>query len=94
MIKEAQARGVDVTCETCAHYLALTVKDLEEKGGLAKCCPPLRDQDEVDGLWAAVANGEIDVLASDHSPAPASMKDNHRITISKVGAEFLALNLH
>jgi allantoinase len=74
VIKEAQARGVDVTCETCAHYLALTVKDLEEQGAIAKCCPPLRDQDEVDELWAAVANGEINVLASDHSPAPASMK--------------------
>jgi allantoinase len=74
VINEAQARGVDVTCETCAHYLALTVKDLEEKGAIAKCCPPLRDQDEVDELWAAVVNGEINVLASDHSPAPAAMK--------------------
>ncbi|SES38097.1 allantoinase [Psychrobacillus sp. OK032] len=74
VILAAQARGVDITVETCAHYLALTVKDLEEKGGLAKCCPPLRDEDEVEDLWVAVANGEINVIASDHSPAPASMK--------------------
>ena len=74
VIRAAQERGVDITVETCAHYLALTVKDLEEKGGLAKCCPPLRDEDEVEDLWAAVANGEINVIASDHSPAPASMK--------------------
>lgn len=74
VILAAQARGVDITVETCAHYLALTVKDLEEKGGLAKCCPPLRDENEVEDLWVAVANGEINVIASDHSPAPASMK--------------------
>lgn len=75
VIKEAQLRGVDVTVETCPHYLSLTVKDLEEKGGVAKCCPPLRDEDEVEDLWAAVANGEITVIGSDHSPAPASMKE-------------------
>ncbi|MEH7125202.1 allantoinase [Bacillus sp. JJ1773] len=74
VITEAKQRGVDITVETCPHYLALTVKDLEEKGGLAKCCPPLRDEEEVEDLWAAVANGEINVIASDHSPAPASMK--------------------
>lgn len=73
-INEAKARGVDVTVETCAHYLSLTVKDLEEQGVIAKCAPPLRDQEEVDELWNAVLNDEIDIIASDHSPAPASMK--------------------
>lgn len=74
LINDAKKRGVDASVETCAHYLALTVKDLEEKGGLAKCAPPLRDQEEVDGLWEALANGEIDMIASDHSPAPTDMK--------------------
>lgn len=73
-VEEAKRRGIDVTVETCGHYLSLTVKDLEEKGGLAKCAPPLRDEDEVEDLWLAVKNGEIDVISSDHSPAPASMK--------------------
>lgn len=74
VVEEAKRRGVDVTVETCGHYLSLTVKDLEEKGGLAKCAPPLRDEDELEDLWVAVANGEIDIISSDHSPAPASMK--------------------
>ncbi|MCM3745572.1 allantoinase [Sporosarcina luteola] len=74
IITEAKQRGVDITVETCPHYLALSIKDFEEKGGLAKCCPPLRDEDEVEDLWAAIANGEINVIASDHSPAPATMK--------------------
>jgi len=74
VINDAKQRGVDVTVETCPHYLSLTVKDLEEKGGLAICAPPLRDEDEVEDLWAAVINGEVNVIASDHSPAPGSMK--------------------
>ncbi len=74
LINDAKKRGVDASVETCAHYLSLTVKDLEEKGGLAKCAPPLRDQEEVDGLWDALANDEIDIIASDHSPAPKEMK--------------------
>ncbi|MFC5603680.1 allantoinase [Sporosarcina koreensis] len=74
VINDAKQRGVDITVETCPHYLSLTVKDLEEQGVIAKCAPPLRDQDEVEDLWTAVANGEIDTIGSDHSPAPASMK--------------------
>ena len=74
VINDAKRRGVDITVETCPHYLSLTVKDLEEQGVLAKCAPPLRDQDEVEELWKAVANGEIDTIGSDHSPAPGSMK--------------------
>ncbi|NYF24845.1 allantoinase [Sporosarcina sp. JAI121] len=74
-ISEAKNRGVDITVETCPHYLSLTIKDLEEKGGMAKCCPPLRDKHELEDLWTAIVNGEIDVIASDHSPAPASMKE-------------------
>lgn len=73
-VNAAQQRGVDVTVETCSHYLALTVKDLEEQGAIAKCTPPLRDQDVLENLWTAVANGEIDLITSDHSPAPAYMK--------------------
>lgn len=74
VINDAKQRGVDVTVETCPHYLSLTVKDLAEKGAMAKSAPPLRDEDELEDLWVAVANGEINVIASDHSPAPASMK--------------------
>lgn len=74
IIEEAKQRGVDVTVETCPHYLSLTVADLEEQGGVAKCMPPLRDQEEVDDLWEALKQGEINTVGSDHSPAPADMK--------------------
>ncbi len=71
---EARARGVDVSIETCPHYLFFTEDDLERLGTLAKCAPPLRPAREQDGLWEELRNGAIDIVASDHSPAPPAMK--------------------
>ena len=70
------AGNVEVTGETCAHYLALTSADVETLGAPAKCAPPLRSVAEMRALWAQLANGNIDFVASDHSPAPASMKSS------------------
>ena len=77
LVAEARAAGVDVSCETCPHYLALTAEDAERIGVLAKCAPPLRDAEERHGLRRAVRDGTIDYIASDHSPAPPSLKEGH-----------------
>ena len=61
------ARGVDVTAETCPHYLVFDEDDLERLGAVAKCAPPLRPRCEVDSLWQALVRGEIQIVASDHS---------------------------
>jgi allantoinase len=74
LITEARARGVDVTCETCPHYLVLTAEDVERIGAAAKCAPPLRPASEQAELWARLLAGEVAFVASDHSPAPASLK--------------------
>ncbi|WP_068693548.1 allantoinase [Paenibacillus yonginensis] len=74
LIDEAKRRGLDVTLETCPHYLALTVEDMERLGPAAKCAPPLRDEARREELWKRVAEGKIDWIASDHSPCPADMK--------------------
>jgi allantoinase len=71
---EARARGVDVSIETCPHYLFFTEEDVERLGAVAKCAPPLREIGEQDKLWAEVLRGTVDVVASDHSPAPPEMK--------------------
>jgi allantoinase len=71
---EARALGTDIAIETCAHYLFFTEEDVLRIGAAAKCAPPLRSQDEQEGLWRHVFDGGIDVVASDHSPAPPSMK--------------------
>lgn len=77
LVAAARARGVDVSCETCGHYLALTEDDVETLGAIAKCAPPLRPQSEVDALWAHLCDGTLPMVASDHSPAPAEMKQFH-----------------
>jgi allantoinase len=74
LVVEARARGVDVTCETCPHYLVLTEDDVERLGAVAKCAPPLRSQHELDALWNHIGAGTLTMVTSDHSPAPASMK--------------------
>jgi len=74
LVAEARARGVDVTCETCPHYLVLTDADVERLGAVAKCAPPLRPPDVQAGLWRAVLGGDVTFIGSDHSPAPESMK--------------------
>jgi len=74
LVIEARERGVDVTCETCPHYLALDEDDAVEIGMLAKCSPPLREREEVEALWRALLAGAVDLVASDHSPGPPGLK--------------------
>jgi len=75
LVAEARTRGVDVTCETCPHYLVLTDEDAEQIGALAKCSPPLRPRAEVDSLWLQLLAGNIPIVASDHSPASPALKE-------------------
>ena len=63
----ARARGVDVTIETCPHYLTRTAYD-EDLDMSAKISPPLRDRSEVEGLWRAIFAGRVRSLGSDHVP--------------------------
>jgi len=74
LIAAARALGVDVTCETCPHYLVLTGEDMERLGAVAKCAPPMRDVGVRDELWEAIRTGDIQTIGSDHSPSPWSMK--------------------
>jgi dihydroorotase-like cyclic amidohydrolase len=64
---EARARGVDVTMETCPHYLLRTAYD-EDLDARAKISPPLRDKENLEGLWEGVLGGTIDTLGTDHVP--------------------------
>ena len=72
IVAEASARGIDVTCETCPHYLALTEHDMEQLGAVAKCAPPLRSNEEQRQLRDRLR--DITTIGSDHSPSPPEMK--------------------
>ena len=83
-VVKAKNEGMDVTVESCPHYLALTREECVELGGVAKCSPPVRDKDEVEKLWEQLKKGNIDILTSDHSPCPPEMKGNQENDMFKV----------
>ena len=74
MIQDAQLRGIDVSGETCPHYLLYADDDLERLGGIGKCAPPFRSAGNRDDLMAMVAAGEVEIVVSDHSPSTLDLK--------------------
>jgi len=74
LVASARKQGVDVTCETCPHYLVLREEDVEKLGAVAKCAPPLRTKSAQDVLWRYVESGAVTTIGSDHSPSPPEMK--------------------
>jgi allantoinase len=72
LVAAARSRGIDVTCETCPHYLVLTERDMEQLGAVAKCAPPLRPSEEQRELHERLHH--ITTIGSDHSPSPPEMK--------------------
>ncbi|MEM7602728.1 MAG: allantoinase AllB [Verrucomicrobiota bacterium] len=74
LISTAKKKGVNVTAETCPHYLLLSERDAIAIGASAKCAPPLRPMSSVEALRKKLGEGEIDTLGSDHSPAPFDLK--------------------
>ncbi|WP_439938472.1 allantoinase AllB [Nocardia sp. N13] len=77
-LREARAAGVDVSVETCPHYLHFESGSIPDGATELKCCPPIRDAANRDALWAALSDGDIDMVVSDHSPSTAELK--HRDT--------------
>ena len=73
-IAAAKADGVDLTVETCPHYLTIAAEEIPAGATAFKCCPPIREEGNRDALWRGIADGTIDVIVSDHSPSPPEMK--------------------
>ena len=74
LIQQARDAGVDVSGETCPHYLLYTDRDLERMGGMAKCAPPFRTAADRDALWRMLARGDMPMVVSDHSPSTLDLK--------------------
>ena len=85
-LREAKARGVDVTGETCPHYLMLSTDDYARLGGVIRVNPPVREARNQEPLWAAIADGTIDLIATDH--APHAIEEKTRNDIWTVDAGF------
>lgn len=74
IVRQAKARGVRVTCETCPQYFTLTEDEVLRQGTMARVNPPLRTQADVDGIRAGLADGTIDAIVTDHAPHTAEEK--------------------
>ena len=75
LIREAKAKGVQVTCDVAAHHLILTDEELKGFDSQYKVKPPLRIQKDVDALIAGLNNGTIDAIVSQHTPHEIEFKD-------------------
>ncbi|WP_152648374.1 allantoinase AllB [Streptacidiphilus anmyonensis] len=74
LLREARAAGVQVTAETCPHYLTLAAEQVPSGDTAFKCCPPIRSEANRDLLWQALAAGEFIAVVSDHSPSTPELK--------------------
>lgn len=74
LILEAKREGLPLTVETCPHYLTFDAEHIPDGATQYKCCPPIRSAANRELLWEALADGTIDFVASDHSPATPELK--------------------
>lgn len=76
LLRAARSSGINITAETCFHYLALASEEVPEGDTRHKCCPPIRSSANRDGLWAELSHPEsvIKTIVSDHSPCTPELK--------------------
>lgn len=79
-------QGVDVTLETCPHYLILNEDDMDRLKAFAKINPPMREKDAAEEMWEMVKCGMIDMITSDHGPWPLNRKQSPNIFDNPSGA--------
>ncbi len=74
IVRQAKARGVHVTCETCPQYFTLTQDEVLSQGTMARVNPPLRTQADVEAIRTGLIDGTIDAIVTDHAPHTAEEK--------------------
>ncbi|GGG52438.1 allantoinase [Kocuria dechangensis] len=75
MLATAKRDGLDITVETCPHYLTLLAEEVPNGATAFKCCPPVREVGNRELLWEGLLDGTIDFIVSDHSPSTLDLKD-------------------
>jgi allantoinase len=73
-LRAARSEGLRLSVETCPHYLCLSAETIADGATLCKCAPPIRSRDNREALWQGLKDGEIDLVATDHSPCPPALK--------------------
>ena len=93
VIAAAKTDGVPITSETCPHYLTFAAEEIPDGATEFKCAPPIRESHHRAALWWALADGTLDLIATDHSPAPPSMKSGGDFARAWGGIASLELSL-
>ena len=93
MLAAARAEGLPITVETCPHYLTFCAEEIADGATLFKCAPPIRGRATRDALWHALEAGQIDLVASDHSPCPPPLKGDGDFVAAWGGIASLELTL-
>ncbi|MDU0292460.1 allantoinase AllB [Saccharothrix longispora] len=73
-VRDAKARGLAVTAETCPHYLTFVAEEIGDAATEFKCCPPIRDAANRESLWRALGEDVVDLVVTDHSPCTPDLK--------------------
>jgi allantoinase len=92
-VAAAKADGVRLTAETCPHYLTFAAEEIPDGATEFKCAPPIRGAWHREALWRALGDGVLDLVATDHSPSPPSMKIHGDFVRSWGGISSLELSL-
>jgi allantoinase len=92
-----RSQGLEVSVETCPHYLRLTSETIKDGATVCKCAPPIRSGENCERLWQGLRDGVIDLVVTDHSPCPPGMKQldegNFRTAWGGISSLSLALSL-
>jgi allantoinase len=92
-LRQARSEGLPITVETCPHYLHFAAEEIPDGATPLKCAPPIRNKSNQQQLWQALRDGIIDMIVTDHSPCPPSMKqlDSGRFDTAWGGIASLSL---
>ena len=78
LLAQAKQAGLNITAETCPHYLTFAAEDVPDGATEFKCCPPIRERENREALWRALGDGTLDMIVSDHSPCAPELKLKER----------------
>ncbi|MBA2301559.1 MAG: amidohydrolase family protein, partial [Acidobacteria bacterium] len=94
-LRAARREGLRITVETCPHYLSFCAEQIGDGRTEFKCAPPIRERIHQEGLWLALLAGDLDLVTTDHSPAPPALKhlDDGDFTMAWGGIASLQLGL-
>ena len=93
LLAAARDEGLPVSAETCPHYLTFAADEIPDAAPLFKCAPPIRGQATRDALRQALVDGTLDLVASDHSPAPPEKKHHDTGDLARAWGGIASLQL-